>query len=282
MGMWDEHERMMLRKAFQVCLGDYCRMSVLLHRSCASIYHACTSEEDQSQVSRAALDLQAATRTETQPAERKGRKRGGIGFGRQRTSRKQTYASSIVGRQRTKEQAEMLVEFVPCAHEGPCTDETRCSCAMRRHFCGPECLCPPTCKNRFPGCVCKRTMCRTRACPCFAAERECDPDLCINCGTCEMDSRTGRPTCCNSNLLFHRHAHLMLGHSTIRGAGWGIFSRDRLRKDMLVQEYVQNLCEASVFARTRFLPIFCFAFPGTRANCCLKRKRNAVAVCMIS
>lgn len=41
--------------------------------------------------------------------------------------------------------------------------------------------CPKTCKNRFRGCHCAKSQCRSRQCPCFAAGRECDPDVCRNC-----------------------------------------------------------------------------------------------------
>jgi len=41
--------------------------------------------------------------------------------------------------------------------------------------------CPKICKNRFRGCHCAKSQCRSRQCPCFAADRECDPDVCRNC-----------------------------------------------------------------------------------------------------
>jgi len=45
----------------------------------------------------------------------------------------------------------------------------------------PTFSCSKSCKNRFRGCHCAKSQCRSRQCPCFAAGRECDPDVCRNC-----------------------------------------------------------------------------------------------------
>ena len=81
-----------------------------------------------------------------------------------------------------------------CQHEdSKC--ERKCGCYMGKRKCDKYCGCDPLkCKNYFTGCRCVGTECRTKGCPCFAANTECDPDLCTICGSCgtqlSFESRT--------------------------------------------------------------------------------------------
>ena len=79
-------------------------------------------------------------------------------------------------------------DYLPCVHEGPCTPQN-CTCRQAGRFCEKFCGCTLACRARFPGCRCHTSektavsgCCQTLACPCFAAYRECDPDLCGDCG----------------------------------------------------------------------------------------------------
>ena len=79
-----------------------------------------------------------------------------------------------------------------CDHDGPCDTSTPgCVCIASSNYCEVFCACGPRCKNRFTGCKC-RTDCRTKSCPCFALQRECDPDLCAcaasNFASCGCDA----------------------------------------------------------------------------------------------
>ena len=87
----------------------------------------------------------------------------------------------------------LIGAYHPCAHTGEC-DES-CPCAAQGHRCEKFCSCDVSCPNRWPGCYCK-AKCTTKACPCFASGRECDPDLCTHCGIdkavkCCEDRRSG-------------------------------------------------------------------------------------------
>ncbi|GAB2282630.1 hypothetical protein Dimus_017169 [Dionaea muscipula] len=100
----------------------------------------------------------------------------------------------------------------PCRQYNPCGCESgcgkQCPCLLNGTCCEKYCGCPKMCKNRFRGCHCAKSQCRSRQCPCFAADRECDPDVCRNCWVSCGDGTLGVPNqrgdnyeCRNMKLL---------------------------------------------------------------------------------
>lgn len=137
------------------------------------------------------------------------------------------------------EGAEMHPFFIPCDHPGPCSDEN-CSCIKNRFFCTKHCVNGEKSRNFFRGCNCRGNKCSTKSCACYASKRECDPDLCRNCGACT--DPPGKPAtnqlCRNDNISMRRHSHVLLGKSTVEEAGWGLFTKHALKKGDFIHEYV--------------------------------------------
>lgn len=131
-------------------------------------------------------------------------------------------------------------EFLPCDHDGPCREDT-CSCIRNGFFCTKHCGYGNKSPNFFRGCECKAGQCRLYSCPCYAANRECDPDLCRSCGACSdpPDAPAGDgQRCRNDNISMGRRAHTLVAESTIKEAGWGLFNKHELKKGDFVIEYV--------------------------------------------
>eukprot|EP00042_Codosiga_hollandica_P037702 m.300146 g.300146 ORF g.300146 m.300146 type:complete len:263 (-) comp55207_c0_seq13:82-870(-) len=125
----------------------------------------------------------------------------------------------------------VIQDYAPCDHPGqPCDED--CTCFDSENHCTKFCQCDPSCSNRFSGCQCRAT-CSMRQCPCYAAQRECDPDLCKPCGA--GDFSTSVPQCHNTGIQRRNHKHLLLAPSDV--AGWGIFIKDAAQKNDFIAEY---------------------------------------------
>ncbi|KAJ7944440.1 Histone-lysine N-methyltransferase [Quillaja saponaria] len=138
----------------------------------------------------------------------------------------------------------------PCRQYNPCGCQMacgkQCSCLLNGTCCEKYCGCPKSCKNRFRGCHCAKSQCRSRQCPCFAADRECDPDVCRNCWVSSGDGTLGIPgqrgdnyECRNMKLLLKQQQRVLLGRSDV--SGWGAFLKNSVGKHEYLGEYTGEL-----------------------------------------
>ncbi|KAJ9540755.1 hypothetical protein OSB04_027261 [Centaurea solstitialis] len=135
-------------------------------------------------------------------------------------------------------------QYTPCGCQSTCGDD--CSCRKNGTCCEKYCGCPKTCKNRFRGCHCAKSQCGSRQCPCYAANRECDPDVCRHCWISCGDGTLGHPErkgdnyeCKNMKLLLKQQQRVLLGRSDV--SGWGAFLKNSVPKHEYLGEYTGEL-----------------------------------------
>ncbi|EDR03302.1 uncharacterized protein LACBIDRAFT_307384 [Laccaria bicolor S238N-H82] len=100
----------------------------------------------------------------------------------------------------------------PCQHKGPCHEASDCHCYKEAHHCSRNCRCSLDCPIRWKGCKCgtrKKSSghCGTEKCPCWAAARECDPELCVK---CDARGRHKKKKCLNNDIQKGRFQVLLL------------------------------------------------------------------------
>ncbi|CAK9145221.1 unnamed protein product [Ilex paraguariensis] len=162
-------------------------------------------------------------------------------------------------------------QYMPCGCQSMCGKQ--CPCLSNGTCCEKYCGCSKSCKNRFRGCHCAKSQCRSRQCPCFAAGRECDPDVCRNCWVSCGDGSLGEPPkqgdgqCGNMRLLLRQQQRviyhmrfnikltmvvilklfmplyasfqILLAKSDV--AGWGAFLKNPVNKNDYLGEYTGEL-----------------------------------------
>lgn len=217
-----DSQKVLVERTFVIHQGDYDKIAITIGAPRKIVEDYCTSQ---------GMNLDAYDHIRPDP-EQEAKKRKAAAA---KKNSMKSYDPKLL--KRIKE-AEIHPFYYPCLHAGPCTEEN-CSCIQNRFFCTKYCVWGEKSRNFYQGCSCK-SACTSKGCPCFAAKRECDPDLCLSCGTC-CDA-PGKPAttqrCRNDNIGMRRHCQLLLAKSTIENAGWGIFTRTALKKGDFVHEYV--------------------------------------------
>lgn len=138
---------------------------------------------------------------------------------------------------------QSCIQYNPCGCQPMCGKH--CPCLQNGTCCEKYCGCSKSCKNRFRGCHCAKSQCRSRQCPCFAAGRECDPDVCRNCwvscgdGSLGEPPRQGEGQCGNMRLLLRQQQRILLSRSDV--AGWGAFLKNPVYKNDYLGEYTGEL-----------------------------------------
>lgn len=135
---------------------------------------------------------------------------------------------------------KQLHSFTPCSHDGESCMRDCCSCFQQKRFCEKFCQCSYNCSNRFAGCKC-RNKCKSKHCPCFTLNRECDPDICYSCGASDFhkwDFKDGL-MCQNVSIQRSLKKRVFIAPSLI--SGWGLFAKEAIYKNEFIEEYLGEL-----------------------------------------
>ncbi|XP_023645619.1 histone-lysine N-methyltransferase MEDEA [Capsella rubella] len=153
--------------------------------------------------------------------------------------RRRTYARCPPALKKTANgEVKYYKHYTPCTCESTCGDQ--CPCLTNENCCEKFCGCSKNCNNRFGGCNCGIGQCVNRQCPCVAASRECDPDICRKCFACWGHEETEQTQPCkNMQFLLNKNKKLLIGRSDVQG--WGAFTLHSIKKNEYLGEYTGEL-----------------------------------------
>ncbi|KAF7885523.1 uncharacterized protein EAF02_004032 [Botrytis sinoallii] len=230
---WTEEEENELKDALIIKPSRPCVLVEILEKPCWQIYSKILELEDKAPMSRS-KSHQPSERVEWYNPKAVPRNRG----------LKPGWQDSTMAHLH-----ELRSQPVPCVHEGPCSREMKCYCALNNLLCEQFCGCSDRCERRFAGCSCHSTglACASDTCICFQMNRECGDQ----CNTCGAIPRI-RPQSRHKNELFQYgcqnialqrgvNKKLILGKSPIEGAGFGLFTAEPVKKGDFLSEYTGEL-----------------------------------------
>jgi hypothetical protein len=140
--------------------------------------------------------------------------------------------------------------YYPCSHPGESCSNAQCICFRNNVPCEKMCSCDSTCNRKWQGCSCstktkknqKHVCFEDDRCACYGLNRECDPDLCGNCGVCEVLDPLHRShdailsgRCNNANIQRGVVKRTLLGTSMVHG--FGLYAGQKIVEHDFVGEY---------------------------------------------
>lgn len=203
-----------------------CMIALYMKRSCIEIFH---------EAGRILKDQASDTEAAKEPSK--------LETSRKHTEGRSQYIQKWL-QTRTHDMRERPHSFIPCSHEGTC-EEAGCSCFENVVHCEKYCQCDDDCRRRYRGCTCRSTgtVCFfNEKCPCYRLGRECDPDLCGNCGAKDKldplkkrDLAITSTGCGNVGIQANVPKRTILGSSEI--AGFGLFVGEAVKANEYLGEY---------------------------------------------
>ena len=241
--VWSSNDLTMLRVLAQHVFGtDYCKIAASMFLSCQDVYDMALSINlpeflSQNKISNGGgSDAVCGGNSNSKQQRKANQKANGRAWLKKLWSmQKRAEQNSNCG----EKGGAMANPYDPCTSCGEVCEVSTCKCHLSGNFCEKFCHCNPMlCKYRFPGCHCE--SCQTNRCPCLAANRECDPDICRPCHQpIGADGKMVEPSCKNVSIQRAQRKRLLAAPSDI--AGWGCFVRDACEKNDFISEYVGEL-----------------------------------------